>query len=54
MYLWRFIYFAYKEFLINKNVTAGGKFSQFRSVMSGVLHGSVLVPLLFILFTADF
>ena len=46
---------AFKEFLTNRKqcVTVYGKFSQFRPVVSGVLHGRVLGPLLFILFTAD-
>ena len=46
---------VFKEFLTNRIqlVTVDSRFSQFRPVVSEVLPGSVLGPLLFILFTAD-
>ena len=45
----------FKEFLSNRKqrVSIDGKFSEFKAVVSGVPQGSVLGPLLFILFTAD-
>ena len=45
----------FKEFLTDRTqrVSVDGKFSQFRTVVSGVPQGSVLGLLLFIQFTAD-
>ena len=45
----------FKDFLTDRNqhVSVDGKFSQFRTVVSGVPQGSVLGLLLFIQFTAD-
>ena len=45
-----------KDLLTNcqQHVSVDGNFSQFKPLVSGVPLGSVLDPLLFILYTADF
>ena len=49
------IFKIFKDFLTNhqQRISVDGNFSQFKPVVSVVLQGSVLGPLLFILYSAD-
>ena len=49
-----FVFYIFKDFLTNRQrVSVDGNFSQFKPVVLGVPQGSVLGPLIFILYTAD-